>query len=173
MKKSDVYEIVVKIFGIWMVWISLSILPSFMWVFQVEEIPMIIFGFLTPIASILFTFFLLFKTKNIVAVISQPEDFSEEYNFNINSMSLYYLSLIILGLFLIIDTLPSIAYDINSWWQMNKYHGNYAGSVPETKWFFINAIKLAFGMLFLVSHKRIAPWIMKLGLKQNKDDENN
>lgn len=171
MKKTDIYEIVLKIFGLWMVYITISIIPSLLWVFESIEIQVILYSLFGPILSILFTYFLLFKTKSLVNVISQEEDNNEIYNLSIHSLSLYYLACIILGLFLIINTIPSMVDDIISWWQMNKY-SNYAGYIPQSRAFTIHAIELAIGLILIVSHKRIAPFIQKLGKKNiNENDE--
>ena len=163
MYKTDVYEIVFKIFGIYLVWILIqSVTYSIALLFE-EWNTITSLMMLVMLAGILFIYFLLFQTKRITRAICSPEDYKEKLDININSNTLFKLAIVIVGLFLVIDNIPSLISNLLSKWQEHRY-GTQPGYYVDSSYMITLFSKVAIGMVFVVSHKRIANLLDKIGL---------
>ncbi|MFJ1378159.1 hypothetical protein ACILPE_10580 [Capnocytophaga canimorsus] len=109
MKKRDIYEIAIKLLGIYVAFITLNqckdflallfFIPDYKNVFDNDWT--ILFSGFVLIGTLLITYLLLFKTQKIVKLIAQPSD-EEIVNVQFSKKQLYQICLVLSGILTIV-----------------------------------------------------------------------
>lgn len=131
MKKSDLYEIAVKLLGLYLFFISLGLLRDVysaaaflvqeqqfaeirrnfgLWLLLILEVAH--FVFVVLLASLL-----TFGTRAIVKLICKPADYQENIGPIADRKVIYEIVLVVTGLLLIVWTLPDFAFKLKNYLQ--------------------------------------------------------
>lgn len=173
MKKSDIYEIAVKILGIYIVVLILSqlrdILNSFGFIFQaknnpdnfghIDQLPIFI-GVLIPfLLLILFSWFLIFRTKFITRLITKDIDFEENIKLFAEKKTIYEIAFVLVGFLTIVLSLPDFLYKLISHIQLVQ------SDLPtvhfETNYLIVSGLKVAVGVIAIKYSSELAGYFSK------------
>lgn len=170
MKKSDIYEISIKILGIYLFFSSIVMLRDLiylmaMW-FQSKSdfgddvlVEMLVFGLLNFVLVIVFASFITFKTKRIVKFVCQKTDFEESAALFAHKKVIYEMALVIMGLLLIAWTIPDFVFRMMNYFAQDS-------QVQERKLFqtdfvIVAIIKLVVGMISITGANYISALLVK------------
>ncbi|UFH36445.1 hypothetical protein [Flavobacterium acetivorans] len=173
MKKSDIYEIAIKILGLYLVTILLwqlrDILSSISLLIQSRSNPKIFEGFdQTPILLISISSFLvltiisgllIFKTKAITKLICKSTDYEDSVSLFAEKTTIYEIALTIVGLLLIVETFPDFAYKLKKHIQFIK--SDYPQKEYETMFFMTSLIKILVGLIAIIYSNQLANFFGK------------
>lgn len=173
MKKSDIYEIAIKILGIYLVsillWQLRDILASILLVIQSKSNPKIFEGFdQTPMiivsisAFLVVTFIswlLIFKTKSITKLVCKSTDYEDAVTLFAEKTTIYEIALTIVGLLLFVETFPDFAYKLKNYLQTIK--NDYPQKQYETMFFVTSLIKIVTGIIAIVYSTQLAKFFAK------------
>jgi len=132
MKKSDIYEIVIKVLGLYLFYTSIGLLYDILATYSViiqskrfaddtggfNQTPFFILSIANFVVVILFASFLTFSTKAIVKLICKPTDYNETATLFADRKVIYEMALVIMGLLLIVWTLPDLAFKLTNYIQL-------------------------------------------------------
>ncbi|MDT9498540.1 hypothetical protein [Capnocytophaga canimorsus] len=117
MKKRDIYEIAIKLLGIYVAFITLNqckdflallfFIPAYKNVFDNDWT--ILFSGFVLIGTLLITYLLLFKTQKIVKLIAQPSD-EEIVNVQFSKKQLYQICLVLSGILTIVFSISEFIH---------------------------------------------------------------
>lgn len=164
MKKSDIYEIAIKILGIYFLVTIIqlmvgSIASVFAMILQNSPTSDILLyggvGLFVFIIMILIDLFFIFKTNVILRMICKSADFEQDVPFTVSRKSVYEIALVLMGMIIIVWALPDFVYKI---W-------NYVQSLQisaENKSFIIaSGIEIVVGLIAVVYSTAIANFLAK------------
>ena len=133
MKKSDIYEIAIKILGLFLFLTSITIIKeiagTFMLYFQLRNEPeimgqygsaYIISVFVQLFVVLAFASFLTFGTKIIAKKVCKPNDYEESVKLFTDKKDIYEIAFVIIGLLTIVLSLPSLLVDIKTFVQLKN-----------------------------------------------------
>ncbi len=172
MKKSDIYEISIKILGIYLFFTCLSLLRELLMVVslmtQSEEysntdndfyVELFIFSLADFVLVILFASFLTFKTKAIVKYVCKKSDYEETSTLFADRKVIYEMALVIMGLLLIAWTIPDFAF------KLKNYLTTDSSIMPtkpsDTNFLITAAIKIVVGIITIIYSNPIATFLVK------------
>jgi len=180
MKKSDIYEISIKILGLYLFFTSIElvreVLTSFAVMTQAKLDP-VAFGnfdqspfFILSIANFVFVIliatFMTFKTETIVKLVCKPTDFVETSTLFVDRKVIYEMALAIMGLLLIVWTLPDFVFRLKNYFQLIQ--SNIPNKVYDTNFIITSTIKIVVGLGVVIYAKSISTILAK-----NKNIEQN
>jgi hypothetical protein len=181
MKKSDIYEIAIKILGLYLFFTSIELLRYVLTTFSVitqarqnpdsfgdiDQTPFLILSITNFTGVILFALLLTFKTTTIVKFVCKPTDYNETSSLFADRKVIYEMSLVIMGLLLIAWTLPDFAFRLRSHIQLIQ------SGIPtkdyDTNFLFTSAIKILVGFISIIYAQTISTVLVK----DNKDGQTN
>ncbi len=168
MKKSDIYEIAVKILGLYMFIDLLHLINLVVGqiVFMSQMNPTNDVYGISPMSELiyhilhfaLFTFialFIILKSKYIVGVICKPTDFEETSTLFADRKTIYEISLTIMGLLLFIETLPELVNNIRTYIELIPQ------DTQEASYILASAVKLFIGFCAIIYANAIAKYLAK------------
>jgi hypothetical protein len=161
MKKSDVYEITIKILGIYLLVADISKLPGLLTFIRghdssmnadqgIEQINLLWINGLSFALLLILAVFLIAKTKFITQLVTNAADKQENVKLFADKKVIYEIALIIIGGLLIVNTLPDLIYRLYNLSTVNDQHD----VVSSCSRIFIGIITVAYG-------KRIAAYFAK------------
>ncbi|HOU97874.1 MAG TPA: hypothetical protein PLP65_03410 [Bacteroidales bacterium] len=173
MKKSDIYEIVIKIIGLYLFIKSIENFKEVIFYFtaisQKSQSPDIFGGIdqkpylFISIGHLLLTLFIaiifIFKTKVITALISKKDDYIENTAVSFNKKIIYEVSLTLAGLIIIIWSLPEFAIKLKNHIYLVK--NNFSTNSAESEYIIITAIKLLIALIIIIYSKSISLFLSK------------
>jgi NADH:ubiquinone oxidoreductase subunit 5 (subunit L)/multisubunit Na+/H+ antiporter MnhA subunit len=161
MKKTDLYEIVIKTLGLYMVvpliadfrnvlmyvsiWLQHNENPELFGNFN--QTPLLLVAVLGLALTLSFSFVLLFKTKALVQFITKKENAEEKINLLAEKRELFEISLVILGLILLVFDLPDFIYKLKNHIQLVQ--ANLQPDHNATIFLTTTAIKIVLGFFLL------------------------
>lgn len=162
MKKSDVYEITIKILGIYLLVADISKLPGLLTFFSshggnmnaeqgAEQINALLINCLSFVLLFILAIFLIAKTKFITRVVTSSADYQENAKLFADRKVIYEMALLIIGGLLIVNTLPDLIYRIYNLTNA----ADQQSVISSCSRLFIGVITVAFG-------KRIAAYFAKI-----------
>jgi hypothetical protein len=173
MKKSDIYEIAIKILGLYLFFTSIALLRDMMTTYSVltqskqnpeafggfDQTPFFILSITNFGLVILFAMFLTLKTKTIVKFVCRPTDYEETSSLFADRKVIYEIALVIMGLLVIVWTFPDFFF------KLKNHIQNVQNSIP-TKDYDINfiitsAIKIIVGLIAIIYAKSISTILVK------------
>jgi len=168
MKKSDIYEIAIKILGVYLViillWQLRDILSAVLLIFQSRSNPKIFEGYdQTPVLLVtisaflvvaIITWLLIFKTKAIAKLICKPTDYEDSVTLFAEKITIYEIALTIIGLLLVVETFPDFAYKLKKYVQLFKT--DYPQKEYDTMFFVTSFLKLLIGIIAIIYSTQLA-----------------
>jgi hypothetical protein len=163
MKKADLYEVAIKIAGLYFFYTTIE--------FLYEMIKTILFYYQTGVEAsafygkeqlhtvmlltisqfmimLAFTLLLLINTKKIARIICTAEDYSESLSLNLEKKSVFEIALVIMGLTIIVWTLPDFCIRLKN--HIELVQNDMATNYFDTTFTLTSGLKLvvAFVSLF-------------------------
>ncbi|MFB5944456.1 hypothetical protein [Albibacterium profundi] len=168
MKKADLYEIVIKILGLYLIVTLLNQireLALYSTLFlqsqsqigqfgQNGQMSMFLVALLGTLIVAIFVFVLIFRTKQVTKVISRPSDYAEDLKLFAEKKTIYEISLVIIGLVTLVLTVPDFIFRLKGYVQLVQ--NDFPKPKNEIAFLIIDGIKLAIGILALVYSKSLA-----------------
>ncbi len=164
MKKSDIYEIAIKILGIYL---FLKIIQLFVvsigvfWELISEGQPLsdiIIYGgsiLLAYIIMILLDLGLIFKTDVVARKLCRISDFEQEVQFTASRKVIYEIALVLMGMITIVWALPDFIYKVWTYFQTLQT------GIADKKTLVTSGIKIVIGLIAVVYSTAIANFLVK------------
>lgn len=123
MKKSDVYEITIKILGIYLLVADISKLPGLLTFVRghgpemnaeqgTEQINLLWINGLSFVLLLILAIFLIARTKFITRLVTTTADRQENVKLFADRKVIYEIAIVIIGGLLIVNTLPDLIYRI-------------------------------------------------------------
>lgn len=180
MTKSDIYEIAIKILGLYLVSLLIiqlrEVLTYVTVLMQAQNNPDMMGNFSqTPIlivtvcsffVLVVFTWLLLFKTKGVTKLVCKKEDFEEPIKFFSDKKTIYEIALTIVGLLTIILTLPDFAYRLKNHIQLIQ---NDFSTESYDRGFLVTAgLKILIGVIVVIYSKAISNYFSKDKINESK-----
>ncbi|WP_372757070.1 hypothetical protein [Mariniflexile sp.] len=162
MKKIDLYEIALKILGLYLLVLVISQLRDVMVYFTVwaqqrdnpeifgnfNQAPALyatIFGFL---ALTLLSSVLIFWTKQIAKLICKKTDLDEDVRLFADRKTIYEICLVLLGLVTIVQTLPDFIYKLKN--HINYVQANLPIKDYDKAFLITSGIKIGIGLIAII-----------------------
>jgi hypothetical protein len=164
MKKSDIYEIAIKILGIYfLVTIIQLMVGSFAYlsamIFQKnlasEEMMFAGVSFFVFIIMILLDLCFIFKTHVIVKLICKSADFEQDVPFTVSRKSVYEIALVLMGMIIIVWAIPDFIYKL---W---NYVQRLQMSIDNKSSLIASGIRIVVGLVAVVYSTAIANFLAK------------
>ena len=160
------WTIFIKILGIWLVLDCLTVVPQFFSTIFFTNKETDILGTAmwlgVMLATIVFYFFVLriflFKTNWIIDKLHLDKNFTEEkIDLNISSQTVLRIATLIIGGFILVESLPAFCKELFSFYQQKAIMREYA----STGWIIYHFVKSIVGYLLLTNSKTIIEFIDK------------
>ncbi len=167
MKKTDLYDVAVKLLGIYLFVSALNSLKDIVFAL-VAGFSSQTFNDLWPLLSIglasfgimlLISWVLIFKTRHLLNIISSPEDKHELLDPSLSKQSVYEIALTLLGLCLFAFTVPELAFKLKV--QVQMVQNNIPVNPVDAGFAFVGTIKLILGFFALLYSRSIAGWLSR------------
>ncbi|WP_321423782.1 hypothetical protein [uncultured Bacteroides sp.] len=164
MKKSDIYEIAIKILGIYfLVTIiqllvgSLAYLSAMFFNKNLTSDEMLFAGvsFFVFIIMILLDLCFIFKTDMIAKIICKSSDFEQDVQFTVSKKSVYEIALVLMGMIIIVWALPDFIYKVWNYVQSLQMSTENKGSLVTS------GIKIIIGLVAVLYSTAIANFLVK------------
>jgi len=173
MKKSDIYEISIKILGIYLFFTSIGLLREVLTTVSVifidkqnahslNESGATAFSILSLanfLFVIVFASFLTFRTKSIVKFVCKSTDFNETTNIFADRKVIYEIALVIMGLLLITWTLPDFAFKLKS--HIQQIQSEMSINNFDINFIYVSAIKIVVGLIAILNAKSLSKLMVK------------
>ncbi|WP_157805340.1 hypothetical protein [Confluentibacter citreus] len=162
MKKIDLYEIAIKILGLYLIVIILSQLRDLIVYFTVwtqqkdnpelfgnfDQSPTLIATGLGFVALTILSSILIFKTKQIAKLICRKNDFEDDITLFAERKTIYEISLVLLGLVTIVLTLPDFIYKLKN--HINFVQANLPTTDYDKAFLMTSGIKIGIGLIAII-----------------------
>lgn len=161
MKKSDIYEITIKVLGVYLLVSNLSKIPGFFTFLKSfsaisaadhanEQMNLFWLNIINFIFLLALSVFLIAGTKLITRLITDTTDRQEDVKLFAESKVIYEIALIIIGGLLIVNTVPDLLYRL-----YNLSSGTDQNAIMSS------VAKILVGILTVAFGKRIAAFFAK------------
>ena len=168
MKKSDIYEIVIKVLGLYLFYTSIGLLRDVVTAFALmqeakkdphsfgdfDQTTFFILSIANFVIVILFASILTFSTRTIVKLICKLTDYSETATLFADRKVIYEMAIAIMGLLLIAWTLPGLAFRLSNHIQLVQ--SNMPTKNYDTNLIITEAIKIVVGLIAVIFAKSIS-----------------
>ncbi len=173
MKKSDIYEVAIKILGLYVFTTCIGLLREIFMLYGVysqqssspDEFDGVNYAqfFMTAVGFfaivVLFASLLTFKTKTIVRFICKPEDYEESAKLFADKKTVYEIALVLMGLLLITWTLPDFAVKLKYHFQSVQINQKIKDN--DAKFLMIEGAKIVLGLFAIIGATPIASFLSK------------
>jgi hypothetical protein len=173
MKKSDIYEISIKILGLYLFFTSIGLVRDILTTFAVwtqakqnpdafgdiDQTPFLILSIANFLFVILFAAFMTLKSKTITKFVCKPQDYEETSSLFADRKVIYELALVIMGLLIIVWTLPDFAFKLKNHVQLVQ--SNMPTKDYDTNFIITSAIKISVGLIAIINAKSISTILIK------------
>lgn len=168
------FTLLLKILGLYSILSSMTVVPqllSTLFLFTNTEGLNHLFELVVTIFSILFVsglfflalYFCLFKTDWIIDKLSLDKHFKEEkLDITIENSSVLRISIMVIGGFLFIDSLPLLCIQVYDYFENNQLYPIF-GDNPTTGWIIFYAIKTGIGYLLMTNSRTVVEFIERNG----------
>jgi len=173
MKKIDLYEIAIKVLGLYLITVVigqfqsiLTFIPAYLQqgsplensggLDQASFFLTVCFGFML---LVIFTWILLFRTKQVTRLICKQTDEMESVELFAERKTVYEICLVLLGLVTIVYTLPDFIVKLKSYVMLAK-NGFSVNSYDKT-FLITSTIKVVMGILAIKYSVQISSYLAK------------
>jgi hypothetical protein len=178
MKKIDLYEIAIKILGLYLVVIIISDIRVVVfyltsWTQQknnpdmfgdFDDTPALLATVLGFLALITLSSFLIFRTRQIATLISQKTDIEEDLKLFADRKTIYEICLVLLGLITVVLTLPDFIIKLKNHIrlvQSNVPTPDYNWTYYDTTFLITSGIKIGIGIIAIIYSDQLSNWLTK------------
>jgi hypothetical protein len=173
MKKSDIYEIAIKLFGIYLFVNYVTFTSAaFLQYYHLPEFStptgLNIIQMLLCISVIIFSLLLIFKTPYITRLVTSAKDYEEDAKLFADSKVVYEIALVIIGGIAIVWTLPDFADRLYYYVFFNINHIN-AIRTADSDILITAGIKLFLGIVAISYAKTLAAYFNRNANVTSKD----
>jgi hypothetical protein len=172
MKKSDIYEVAIKILGLYVLLFtctsllhevieSYGILKYSSGGEQIKSINTKLFILVVMhfVLVALFGAFLTLKTKTIVQYICSATDFEETVSFSMDKKVILEIALMVTGLLLIVWGLPDFLLKLKD--HIYKVQSDFPRNENEVNFLILSGLKILIGGITVTYAKAIASYLIK------------
>ncbi|MFD0988584.1 hypothetical protein ACFQ1R_00620 [Mariniflexile jejuense] len=173
MKKIDLYEIAIKILGLYLLTLIISQFREVMIYLTVwsqqknnpeifgdfDQFPAFIVTLLSFLALIILSSILIFKTKQIAKLISRKSDFEEDLRLFANKKTIYEICLVLLGLVTFVLTLPDFIYKLKN--HINLVQSNLPTKDYDNAFLLTSGIKIGIGLIAIIYSTELSNLVTK------------
>jgi len=173
MKKSDLYELAIKILGLYLVVLIIGqlreIIVLLMLFLQSRSDPQAFGNFnQTPVFSglilgfiVLTTFsgLLIFKTRQIARLVCKPSDYEESVRLFAEKETIYEIALVLVGLVTIILSFPDFIFILKN--HFNKVQADLPIQNNETTFLITSGLKIIVGLIAVIYASQVASLLTK------------
>jgi len=179
MKKADIYEVAVKILGLYLIIPFIVALREFITVYITFDLVVSIgygegaYAYYMMLSSaigmamlLLFAYFLIFKSKYLTKKICKPSDYEESASLFTDKKSVYEIALTLTGFLLIVWTICEFAIQLKNYLQAQDMTG--ISSPSHELPLIMSGIKIFLGVFIVMLASSIASFLAK---EKKKDEE--
>ncbi len=174
MKKADIYEIAIKLLGLYLFYKSIDLLNGMlatvvlltqakenMMVFgDVSQTPILLLTIGNFLTVIVLASFLTWKTKTIVSWICRPADYEDTAaSLPVSKEVIYEGALVLLGLIVVVWTLPEFLVKLKE--HIDLVQSDTPRNQYDINFVLTSAIKIALGLLSIIYAKSLALILVK------------
>jgi hypothetical protein len=173
MKKSDIYEIAIKILGLYLVITVIELLKELLTYSTillqyknnpgiyggVNQVPVFIVTVLNFVLVTVFAGLLIFKTKKLTSLICKKEDFIETAKLFTDKKTIIEIALIIVGLVTIILTIPEFGFKLKNYIYIAQ--NGLTSEMRDKNFLIIAGLKILIGVIAVCYSKAIASSLTK------------
>jgi len=165
MTKRDLFRVLIKVFGLYFLIVTLfEIIPSNITNFVINSSSELILVILLSLAvCFVLVYFLFFKSDIIINLLKLDKNFDDDKvilgttDFDI----LLRLAIVIVGLWLLLDTFPKIILEILNEFRLKAMNAERFGYKSDYFNLFVRLINMLIGWLLITNNKAIAKFINK------------
>ena len=166
MKIETIWKTIIKLFGVWFLIESLSVIPQFTqtisYINGELDVEAVIYTALFLIGSIIIYAiiirFFLFKTEWIIEKLRLSQNYTEEkIDINIKSSTIITIAIIIIGGMTLVDSIPRLLSEVFEFLQQKMLVKDY----PKFSWIVLQLLKSILGYLLVTKSKIITKYIEK------------
>lgn len=174
MKKSDIYEIAVKVLGLYLFFNLIVFLrelfTSFTLMVYAKEnnhfdgfnnTQLFILSLVYIIVIFLFASFIVFKSKNIVKFICKPSDYEETTSLFVDRKVIYEIAIVLMGLILIAWTTPEFVVRLKFYILKVQRDLLPNGSDFDISLLWTSAIKIVLGIFAVIYANTISGFLSR------------
>lgn len=168
MKAKDLFTIILKIFGIYLIKDVLSAIPPVLAevvrILQVSPeigIVSLVFSLITLGFHLGIVYLLLFKTNFLISKLSLTSDFSEEpLRSNIHRSQIYTISIIVSGIIILAFAIPNLIKHLYFWYEfLDSKKKDFIDQSYDFSGILVGISEVVIGLLFLGNQKTIVNFI--------------
>jgi hypothetical protein len=181
MKKSDIYELVIKLLGIYLfITYLLSVVTSVAHgleyevsnqtnnIVQPNLTALLVFDVFVKFFIVLLALFLIFKTNYITKKILTVNDYEENIKLFADKKIIYEIALLITGGIIVIWTLPDFADRLYDYIYLKKYM--FVIHSPDKDFLITSTIRLFLALIVVIYAKPIAAYFDRSTIVTTKSD---
>lgn len=181
MRKSDIYEVAIKIFGLYLLFTSIDLLTAMLttvvMLTQVkqhpqafgsfDQMPFFILSVANFVLVVLFALFLILKTKAIVKFVCNPTDYEETGSLFADRKVIYEIALVLMGLLLTVWILPDFVITLKE--HIIVVQSDMPTDQYNTNFMITAAIKIVVGIMVIIYAKSLSTLFVKVNKKGNTE----
>ncbi len=173
MKKSDIYEIAIKILGLYLVIKVLGLLKEVLTMFifllqtknnshnslvEFDQTPIFLVTLFNFFLVAVFAAILIFNTKKIAKLICKKADYEENSKLFTEKKTIYEMVLTIVGLLTIIIAVPELAITLKTYIHLFQYNSSKNN---DLSFMIIAGLKIIIGITVVFYSKSISNYLAK------------
>ncbi len=181
MKKSDIYEIAIKIFGLYLVITVIELLKELLTYSTIllqyknnpsiyggiNQTPIFIVTILNFVLVTVFAGLLIFKTKKVTNLICKKEDFSETAKLFTDKKTIIEIALTLAGLITIIWTIPEFGFKLKDY--IYIVQNNFTPEIRDKNFLIIAGLKILVGIIAIYYSKSISSYLTRDKVTADKE----
>lgn len=175
MKKIDLYEVALKLLGLYLIVIIINQLRDVLiyltiWTQQqnnpeatgnFDQTPVFFVMVLGFLALVVLAFFLIFRTQEIARLISRKADFEEDLKLFSDRKTIFEICLVLLGLVTIVLTLPDFLFKVKN--HITLLQNNLSAQNHDTAFLITSGIKIGIGLIAITYSTVLSGLLAKKG----------
>jgi len=168
MQPKDLYSIIIKVFGLFIIKDILFSIPyiinPILYLFNSNGnsdggIGALVFSVVILLIYFSFAYILIFKTNSILKLFKLDDDFMEDdLSLNISKLNVFVISLVLLGGYILIDEIPNFCNYAFKYYQQSQIRFSEKPSISNM---LISGIKILIAFLILGERKKIIELLIK------------
>ena len=178
MKAKDLFTIILKIFGIYLIKdILIAIPPVLKNFYQYLEVDpdvalfSLIFSFVALALHFTTVYLLLFKTNFLIAKLNLTAGLSEQLlTINLHKSQIYTIAILITGLLILVFSIPALVRDLYWWYEYISSRDTMFGTQTyDYSGLLISIAEVIIGLLFLGNQRSLINYIEYKKRKAKED----
>ncbi len=176
MKLHDLFNIIIKVFGLFIIKDILFQLPYLVSLLTVGagfgkiDTDSLIIVLLIIALYFAIGYALIFKTESIIKMLKLEPQLSDEYlSFNVSSANVLNIALIIMAGYILIDMVPVFCNTLYNYYE--QVHERFSMTSPSLSGLLLPAVKIVIALLIIGERKRIVALVEKKPVSQDEFEE--